>query len=615
MRIKPADWSPQGINELEPRAWDALREVEKNVLVTAGAGAGKTEFLAQKASYLLQTGLCPEPKRILAISFKRDAAENLAARVRQRCDDRQSRRFVSLTFDAFTKSLVDQFRSALPASYRPPSNYMIDFPNKDTWEEFFRSIDEHGVNSDRMSKAVAWARLPIGIDEMPDVWKERLLVYWHYQFNNGKQPSLTFPMINRLVEYLIRENAQLRRALRATYPFVFLDEFQDTTGAQFDIVRRAFEGTDAVLTAVGDDKQKIMGWAGAMPKAFGDFTAAFSARRIQLLSNWRSHGDLVALQQIVAEKIDPTVEQVKSRRDRSVDGDVAAIWQFSSIEEELDQLADWIEGEIANGNVQPHRMCILVRNTPHKCEKELAPKLAERGISLRNVAREVGKIAIQDLLAESLTESLLPFLRLGADRRRADAWTAALDRLKAVHTVSMEDELGLQRIGKRAQAVSRAIRRYMAKNKPHPRKAEEILSVLLDELGEKLIRQHSPSYRRDVDYQRVRDGFVELLKESLDGAASWAEAIGRFEGINQIPLMTVHKSKGLEFHTIIFFGLDNSTWWSLKESAEEELNSFFVAFTRAEQRAFFTCCQQRGGRIAWLENLFGDALPRRNLAA
>ncbi len=67
--VRPEEWTPQGVDDLEPRAWEALREIDRTVLVTAGAGAGKTEFLAQKATYLLQTGLCPAPKRILAISF------------------------------------------------------------------------------------------------------------------------------------------------------------------------------------------------------------------------------------------------------------------------------------------------------------------------------------------------------------------------------------------------------------------------------------------------------------------------------------------------------------------------------------------------------------------
>jgi len=88
--VRQEVWKLQGVDELEPRAWEVLREARQSACVTAGAGVGKTEFLAQKAAYLLQTGLCPAPKRILAISFKRDAAQNLAERVEKRCPPRTS---------------------------------------------------------------------------------------------------------------------------------------------------------------------------------------------------------------------------------------------------------------------------------------------------------------------------------------------------------------------------------------------------------------------------------------------------------------------------------------------------------------------------------------------
>lgn len=55
MLTRPEIWQPQGIDTLEPRAWEALRLTAQSLSVTAGAGAGKTEFLAQKATYLLQT--------------------------------------------------------------------------------------------------------------------------------------------------------------------------------------------------------------------------------------------------------------------------------------------------------------------------------------------------------------------------------------------------------------------------------------------------------------------------------------------------------------------------------------------------------------------------------
>src|SRR5688572_14768961 len=159
--VRTEDWRPQGVSDLEPRAWEALRQTERSVLVTAGAGAGKTEFLAQKATYLLQTGLCPAPRRILAISFKRDAARNLAERVAKRCPPEQARRFNSYTFDAFAKSLVDRFRAAEPDPYRPPADYRIVMPRQQDYRDF---LDAHGfrrVNTGEFERGIARARLPL----------------------------------------------------------------------------------------------------------------------------------------------------------------------------------------------------------------------------------------------------------------------------------------------------------------------------------------------------------------------------------------------------------------------------------------------------------------------
>lgn len=92
MIIRPEDWQSRGIDDLEPAAWRALRH-EGSACVVAGPGAGKTEFLAQRAAFLLETGICPAPYRVLAISFKSDAADNLAARVRKRYPSDLASRF------------------------------------------------------------------------------------------------------------------------------------------------------------------------------------------------------------------------------------------------------------------------------------------------------------------------------------------------------------------------------------------------------------------------------------------------------------------------------------------------------------------------------------------
>jgi superfamily I DNA/RNA helicase len=128
-----------------------------------------------------------------------------------------------------------------------------------------------------------------------------------------------------------------------------------------------------------------------------------------------------------------------------------------------------------------------------------------------------------------------------------------------------------------------------------------------DFVGSSNLRRAFAAYQRQQDFDRIWEGFSGLLVESAEGAADWTDALDQFEGIGQVALMTIHKSKGLEFHTMIFYGLDNQTWWSLRPHKLEELNSFFVAFTRARQRAFFTLCTERGGPVGWIESLVEPA--------
>lgn len=609
--VRPELWRPQGVEDLEPRAWEALRENERSVCVTAGAGAGKTEFLAQKATYLLQTGICSYPRRILAISFKRDAARNLADRVAARCPPQQARRFVSMTFDAFTKHLLDHFRMALPLEYRPPADYEITFLTRDQIDAFLRKVGAPNIATQSLETAVARTALPLDEADITPLRRTVLQAYWREMYEGQDETLLTFPMINRLVDLMLRTNPLISKALRSTYPFVFLDEFQDTTYAQFELVRSAFDAGRTIFTAVGDDKQKIMGWAGAMRDSFDEFTAVFDARPISLLCNWRSHADLVAIQHVIAQRIDPNVEPAVAQQERLVDGDVAAIWEFDDCEDEIKALAVWIAREIETGQVAAHDIAVLARMRVDRVEDELAPQLGCHGIVLRNLARNVGSIAIQDLLAEELTAILLAFLRLGACRRHAQAWSTAQESLRQLESPAEDDDgVSQRRAADRVASITRSLREYMRDAEVAEAAIRPLLVLAVQQIGEPLLRLTSPSYQRDADFLRVIEGVAVLLEESVEDSETWVEALDRFEGVNQVPLMTIHKSKGLEFHTMIFFGLDSRNWRSLQPDADEELNAFFVAFTRAGQRAFFTFCRQRGGHIEWLEELLGDSVPR-----
>ncbi len=309
--LPPEAWRPRGIPDLEPNAWAALCR-EESTSVVAGPGAGKSEFLAQRAVYLLETGLCKGPQQILAISFKTDAAENLAARVRKRCPPELAGRFISLTFDAFTKSLVDRFHATIPQQWRPTRPYEIDFPTK--------RVVEYELNRIRNIAQPAWqsriSELSPGTFEAKIVGSHRLAIDPRQQLTTAEEfaiycwlhkrifgtdiSKLTFVTLNRLAELAIRANSEISRALRMTYPYVFVDEFQDTSFAQYDFLLSLFSQSRTVVTAVGDHKQRIMGWAGARQDSFERFEHDFGALRVNLLFNFRSSPELVRVQHFIA---------------------------------------------------------------------------------------------------------------------------------------------------------------------------------------------------------------------------------------------------------------------------------------------------------------------------
>ena len=123
--IAPDAWAPADGLTLEPNALRAARERQANLALTAGPGAGKTEMLAQRADFLLRTGTCRYPKRILAISFKVDASTNLKERVKRRCGAALGRRFDSHTFHAFAKRIIDRFRPELTGADALDPGYQI----------------------------------------------------------------------------------------------------------------------------------------------------------------------------------------------------------------------------------------------------------------------------------------------------------------------------------------------------------------------------------------------------------------------------------------------------------------------------------------------------------
>ena len=89
------------------------------------------------------------------------------------------------------------------------------------------------------------------------------------------------------------------------YSHVFLDEFQDATKNQYELVEAAFLGTDVILTAVGDVKQRIIAWAGALDGIMQVFAGDFDAISLPLYQNRRSAPCLRRMQNRMVKQMDP----------------------------------------------------------------------------------------------------------------------------------------------------------------------------------------------------------------------------------------------------------------------------------------------------------------------
>lgn len=613
---RAAIWRPTGIDDLEPTAWCALRD-EGCAAVIVGPGAGKTEFLAQRAAFLLQTGICPAPRRILAISYKRDSAANLARRVADRIPEHADR-FVSLTFDAFTKGLVDRFHAALPPAWALNGSYEIE-----TWtarnQQYF--VDDLALSAPGrlrfdlldLPRATFLANVVGGWALPADPLRTATaaadvaaLAWWREHYLRPGTQYVDFVMLNRLAELLARCRPQLRRALRITYPFVFVDEFQDTTRAQLSFLESVFD--DAKVTAVGDQKQRIMGFAGALPDALHQYAVSFGATEHQLTWNFRSSESLVLLQHVIAVHLDSDAARAVSKVVPE-DGHVPArLWTFGSAAREAEHIAGWIAEDIASSGREPMDFALVARQKVADYEQHLAAALASQGMRLRNDDVRYGEMRLQDMLNHEAARLVLGVLRLAAEPGSlGSVWLEVTATLARIHG-NIDDDAA-RRVDDDLAGFTRSLRKWLATVPVSQADPAEVIDRAVEAVGlEKLAGYVRSAYPGD-DINLICESLTERLRHVMPGTREWPQAFSDVEAANAVTLMTVHRSKGLEYHTVFFLGLDDDQWWAYEHDAEEATSAFFVGLSRAAHRLVFTSTRPgaRSGKIADLYEMLDEA--------
>lgn len=524
--ISVDDWRPAEGLTLEPNALRAAKEEVHSLVLTAGPGAGKTEMLAQRADFLLRTGTCRYPKRILAISFKVDASKNLKDRVQHRCGSDLSSRFDSHTFHAFAKRIIDRFRPVLTGRDALEAGYKIGSPKV-------------------THKQIEFADLvPLAIQ-------------------------------------ILRQSKVARNAIIQTYSDVFLDEFQDCTDKQYELLKLVFQGKTIRLTAVGDTKQRIMGWAGALDGIFQTFASDFTALPLNMYLNFRSKPRLLRMQNEIIRVLDSAAVMT----DEQIAGDEGEIfaWQFENSHKEAEYLANLIKTWVKTENVPYSEVAILVSKQLELYADHLMAALEAQGIPFRNEQQ------MQDITVEPVARLIVDYLSCVHGKREPKAWIRLMSQL----ILFADDEI--------QSTVRQDIDRLIRKHRKDSAVVELIGGAFLgwwdsarvflkQQVGIETLVALSPDYESHGRLKEVIQDTKKHIDELLKLEPDLPKALERFSDDKAVRILTIHKSKGLEFDSVIILGVENQTFWG---NLDEERCAFFVGVSRAKSRLILTVAGRR----------------------
>ncbi|MCG8521857.1 MAG: ATP-dependent helicase, partial [Pseudomonadales bacterium] len=390
--------------------------------------------------------------------------------------------------------------------------------------------------------------------------------------------QITFNEMIPLACDILASCSSARYSLRQTYSDVFLDEFQDCTDRQYELIKQAFLNTSTRLVAVGDTKQKIMGWAGALEGIFVNFANDFSAKPLNLYQNFRSLPRLRKVQNEMVKAIDPSAAILKN----GIQGDdgIVGIHSFENDIEEAKSIADTITYFIENENVPLHEIAILCSKQPHLYARAIMEELTSREIPYRN------EQDLQDLASEPIFRLLISFIAILIGTREPESWTG----LKETLSPDQGDEA--------SESVSRMWDAFISQEKNHFLKSPGFdtawcsIKKMLRKMGSEALASLSHEYEnRDYLKQLINETKTQLEKLfTSENTINNGDSLKRLSEDNAVRILTIHKCKGLEFDSVIVQGIEKETFWGDRSS---ETCAFFVAISRAKRRLHLTYVEQR----------------------
>ncbi|MGZ6081264.1 MAG: ATP-dependent helicase [Myxococcaceae bacterium] len=607
------------LSSLNPPQRRAVTTTEGPLLVLAGAGSGKTRVITHRIAWLLDRGV--SARAILAVTFTNKAAAEMKERV-VRLVGQGAQALTVCTFHAFGAEVLRQHAHRLgwPRKFAiADMSDQISLVQRALRE---RSIDGKSDFDPRriltaISRAKNAGRAPTPEGDAPsDAELAAAEVFPLYQRALKAQGAVDFDDLLLLPLRLFREHPEVLGSHVRRFRYLLVDEFQDTNGAQLELVRQlAAERRN--ICAVGDDDQCIYGWRGAEVRNILRFEQAFpGATEVRLEQNYRSVPAVLAAAHGV-------VSQLPERRPKklwtaTVGGAKVQLVVVPGEDDEATLVAKGIEQRLARG-ARPDDIAVLYRTNGQSRPFEEA--FRARGIRYEVVGgseffdrREVRDVlAYLKLLANPADEvSLLRIVNVPA-RGIGDVTVEHLVAHARARGLTLADVLASpasvpELTPGAARAVgefSGLIRRTRARMRTEPLSA--VTRGLLHEIGFEAAARASTTSATAVD-RRLRgvEGILASLEqfERREGPRSDLRTYLNRLSLDtreeedgpspaRITLVTLHGAKGLEFKTVFLVGMEegflpHGGMQGEPQNLEEERRLCYVGLTRARDELILT---------------------------
>lgn len=628
---------------LNDRQCEAVKHTEGPLLITAGAGSGKTKVLTCRIAHLLELGVAPY--RILAITFTNKAAKEMKERVTNLVGAQADSIWLS-TFHSFCAKLL---RFEIDGFHGYTRNFTIYDSSdqlvlvKDCLKKL--NLDDKQFTPRSVLGTISSAKNVL-MDakafaaKASDFYEQKVAdVYAMYQEKLRENNAVDFDDLLFLAVRLLQENEEVREKYQSRFQYILVDEYQDTNHAQYALTK-ILAARWRNICVVGDADQSIYAWRGADIRNIIDFTRDYpDAASIKLEQNYRSTKTILHAANAVIDNNESRPK--KTLWTENPTGNKIIHYQAQTEHDE----ADYIAGVIYNRHEISHEpygdMAILFRTNAQS--RVLEEKLMRYAIPYTMVGgtKFYDRKEIKDVLAYlrllynpedslSLTRIInVPKRNIGATTMEHVAAYAEAQGISLFEALSSTDEIPVTKRAK-ASLENFAAMIFDLLNDIEGKDVLSLIETVIKQTGygDMLDKEaeHDPqgeSRKENVgEFLSVAKDYMDSnpegnLQDFLENVALVSDVDDFESSDSKVTLMTLHAAKGLEFPVVFLTGLDEGLFphsRTLMDPAqvEEERRLAYVGITRAERQLYVTNAVTRTmyGRIsAYMPSRFLAEIP------